>query len=102
VTSAITRTENMAEDIGAKWTKNLQEREKRDVYKSIGTLVTMNQNYFPYSSQLRLDVTNKHVRHGVTSNNAECEQELYSYQMKPLLLALRMLAVFPVEFVSGT
>jgi hypothetical protein len=62
----------------------------------------LNQNYFPYSRQLHLDVTKKYIKHDVPLNNAEYRHELYNHQMKPILVVMRIFGIFPVEMLSGT
>jgi hypothetical protein len=91
----------MPEECIGELSKYLQEKEKRIYYKNIRSVLTMNQNYFPYSKQLHLDVTNKNAKSDVPLNNAEFGQQLYSYQMKPILLSMRMFGVLPVELLSG-
>jgi hypothetical protein len=91
----------MTEEGIGELSKYLQEKESSIDYKNIRSMLTMNQNYFPYSKQLHLDVTNEHVKRNVPLNKAEFGHQLYSYQMKPILLCLRMFGVLPVELFSG-
>jgi hypothetical protein len=81
----------------------IYRRENRvGTNRNIRTAVTMIQNYFPYSKQLHLDVTNKYVKRDIPLNNAEYKHELFNYQMKPILNVMRLFGIFPVEFISGT
>jgi hypothetical protein len=91
----------MPEELIGEWSKYLRGKEKNMDCLNIIPMLTMNQNYFPYSEQLHLDVKHKHAKRDVPLNNAEFGQQLYSYQIKPILLALRMFGGFPVELLSG-
>jgi hypothetical protein len=77
-------------------------REKSMVYSNIQSIVTMNQNYFPYSRKLHLDATDKYVKPDAHVNNEEYGHELYNHQIKPILVLMRIFGIFPVEMLSGT